>query len=203
MIIENHLEPRNRRDFAARGGGPHEQGEVSKEDCARHPADDAMAHPFRERHQHHQRRRSPAVTALTVLSGGAVVLLYGFLIGSLTEPVAGMPGSVAGSSWSVLLVIVTAVVATLVRVHRAPRHPSRAEDRSEECAYMETVLFQPIEHMRDETEETRLPEPSPLGAAASTASADNLGSALDQFPSEAIVTLPPETRSSPSVRIRA
>ena len=35
------MRPRNKRDFAARGGGPHEQGEVSRESGARHPAEDA------------------------------------------------------------------------------------------------------------------------------------------------------------------
>ena len=146
------------------------------------------SHPQPNQHQWH------VVTALTALGGGAVVFLFGFLNGRLTEPVPGMPGGVAGLSWLTLSLIVAAVVATLVTVHRALRRPPRAEDRSEEFAYMETVLSQCVEHVGDEAEKTRLPEPLPPGTAASTASGgDNLHSALDDFPAES-----PAPRSSSS-----
>ena len=58
QTIVDHLRPRNKRDFAARGGGPHEQGEVSRESGARHPAEDAA--PVLSRRKDPDRSRGAA-----------------------------------------------------------------------------------------------------------------------------------------------
>ena len=58
QTIVDHVRPRNKRDFAARGGGPHEQGEVSRESGARHPAEDAA--PVLSRRKDPDRSRGAA-----------------------------------------------------------------------------------------------------------------------------------------------
>ncbi len=95
----------------------------SKTVRSRASADDATSHLHRE-HKRPERHRPYVVTALTALGGGAVVFLFGFLIGRLTESVVGMPGGVAGLWWFVLPPVVGVVVATLVAVHRVSTAPT-------------------------------------------------------------------------------
>ena len=59
------------------------------------------------------------VNAMPALCGGVAVLVFGFLIGRLTEPVPGVPGGVPWLSWLVLPLIVGAVVLPLVTAKRA------------------------------------------------------------------------------------
>ena len=140
-----------------------------------------MPHTHRQPNQPEQ-HRLPAATSLAALGGAAVVLLFGFLVGRLTESVAGMPGGVAGLWWLVLLPVVVVVEATLVTVHRAVRRQPRADDRSEQFTLIQSQLSQRTEQVRDLAEREVFSEPQPAATTTSAASVGgNLGSALDLF----------------------
>ncbi len=91
-----------------------------------------MSHSSRELHEHEQHWLG-VVNAMPALCGGVAVLVFGFLIGRLTEPVPGVPGGVPWLSWLVLPLIVGAVVLPLVTAKRAARRQPRAGVGSEEA----------------------------------------------------------------------
>ncbi len=61
----------------------------------------------------------PGVMALTALCAGTAVFVFGWIIGSLTEPVPGMPAGVPAVSWIAPALIALAALPSIVICQRA------------------------------------------------------------------------------------
>ena len=138
--------------------------------------------------------------ALTAVGGGAVAFSFGFLIGWLADPVPGMLGGVPARSWIGLVLMVAAVCVTLLTVLRTGLSSSRSEGRSEEFALLLRPRISQWTRQVVATEKERKTPSAPQAAgtvATPAAVGDNVGSALERFPSE---TSMPSSFSEESVR---
>ena len=90
QTIVDHVRPRNRRDFAARGGGPHEQGEVSRGNQDRRVSDTPQAMIRKTRYGRKPLDRSALpgvrIVALWILAGSFISFIILFATKAFQDP---------------------------------------------------------------------------------------------------------------------